>query len=536
MKATGSGKARADGAGKDHADAGESRMIAGIDLGSSSVRMCVAQAGPDGRIDPLETLTVPICLGADTFRTGRLSRQSIRAACDALNGFRRVLEGYGVSEVRAVATSAVREASNSETFVDRVASSTGIEVEVLDGIEETRLAYGVLQQNLEYLPDFARSDSILMDLSAGSVRITVFHKGWIIFSESLRMGTLRLREMLSSAPRSQFVALIEELVENIVENVKRRVPLEALRNFLLISPDVARLGLGDAKEGGSAKITRIEVDRFENLVHDVSALQSFELAERFNLHADEAEALPPALIAIHTFLTATMADHITLLGVNMQKSLLSAMATGGGLTAAGEAEFQEQIASCAVGIGRKYHFDEAHSLHVGDLALQVFDQVAPQHGLVNADRILLRVAAILHDIGSFISARAHHKHSMYLVANSECFGLTAEQMTLISQICRYHRRAMPRSSHIEYMRLTPNNRMRVSKLAAILRLADSLDSNHTGSVHSLACRFEGDRLWLLARSNEDIALDQMALLNKRDLFEEMFGYRVELRREGDATM
>lgn len=512
------------------AKAGGGRLIAAIDVGSSSVRMCIAEVLAGGRYRVIETLMAPVRLGADTFSRGKLGSESIRAACQALADFRRALADYNVQEVRAVATSAVREAANVDTFIDRAQSAAHLRLEVLEGTEETRLVYGVLQKNLDAIEDFRSTESLLMDLSGGSTEITVFHQGRIVLCETLRMGTLWLREVLGSVPRSRFGRLIEPFVENIVDSVHRRVPLQALRNFLVISPDLWRLHLGRGRAAEGASIEQIPRATFDQAVEEVSGLATFDLIDRYDLQAEEAELLNPALVAIHTFLAATQAQQITLLNVNLVDLLLAQMAGGASADLTAEADFQEQIASCAVGIGRKYHFDEAHSLHVTDLALQIFDQLQALHGLSPGDRTLLRIAGVLHDIGLYISARMHHKHSMYLVSHSECFGLTTEQMNLVSVICRYHRKTPPRPQHVEYSSLARDNRLRVSKLAAILRLADSLDRSHSGAIGQVHCRVEENQLVLEVMAESDTMLDEMALQNKADLFESLYGLPVVLRR------
>jgi exopolyphosphatase/guanosine-5'-triphosphate,3'-diphosphate pyrophosphatase len=512
---------------QDQAAAATGRFIAAVDVGSSSVRMCVAEVLADGGVRPVETLMAPVRLGADTFSRGKLGSESIRAACQVLADFRKALANYNVQEIRAVATSAVREAANADTFVDRVQSTTGLRLEVLEGTEETRLVYGVLQKNLQTIANFRQTESLLMDLSSGSTEVTVFHKGRIVLCETLRMGTLWLREVLGSVPRGKFGRLIEPFVENIVDSIHRRVPLKALRNFLVISPDLWRLHLG---RGGPAGIEVISRAAFEQAVEEVTGLATFDLIDRYGLQAEEAELLSPALVAIHTFLAGTQAENLVLLNVNLVDLLLAQMAGGARVEAAAEADFQEQIASCAVGIGRKYHFDEAHSLHVTDLALQLFDQLQALHGLSPADRTLLRTSGILHDIGLYISARMHHKHSMYLVSHSECFGLTTEQMHLVSVICRYHRRATPRPQHLEYASLSRDNRLRVSKLAAILRMADSLDRSHDAAIRQVRCEVEENQLVLDVQTEADTVLDELSLANKADLFESLYGLPVVLRR------
>ena len=505
-------------------------MIGAIDVGSNSIRMCIAQVCGKGAYKPLETLTVPVRLGVDTFSIGLISPKTIQAACDALAGLQKALKSYGVKDVRAVATSAVREASNADTFVDRAESATGIRLEVIDGIDETRLTYGVVRTNFKDIPDFYTTDTLLLDLGGGSAEITIFHRGQIIFSETRRIGTLRLREMLGSLPQGKLADLIQPLVGNVVESVKRLVPLGELRNFLLISSDAWHLRPGGERIEGAGGSVHIDRQEFLAAVNEVVQLSLPELVERHGLTIDEAETFTPALIAINTFLSATPASHLTLLRVNTLQSLLTAMASGGLMPAADEVEFQEQIASCAVGIGRKYHFDEPHALRVSHFALQLFDDLKELHGLGSVERMMLRVAGIFHDLGFYISTQAHHKHSMYLVANSECFGLTNEQMMLISIICRYHRRATPRSQHAEYMALTRQHRLLVSKLAAILRIADCLDRSHTGAIRRFTTILEGGQLVLEVATDEDVTLDELALESKANLFEQLYGLEVVMRR------
>jgi exopolyphosphatase/guanosine-5'-triphosphate,3'-diphosphate pyrophosphatase len=180
-------------------------------------------------------------------------------------------------------------------------------------------------------------------------------------------------------------------------------------------------------------------------------------------------------------------------------------------------------------LGRKFHFDEAHSTHVADLCLQIYDQTEAWHGLDARYRLLLEVAALLHEVGLVVSTRNHHKHSMYLIINSELFGLGRKDLELVALIARYHRRAAPKPTHPIYSELDRETRILVSKLAAILRVADSLDRMHDQHIRRLHCRRRDDRLVLEIADVEDLTLENMALKQKGGLFEMVYGCEVEFQ-------
>jgi exopolyphosphatase/guanosine-5'-triphosphate,3'-diphosphate pyrophosphatase len=202
------------------------------------------------------------------------------------------------------------------------------------------------------------------------------------------------------------------------------------------------------------------------------------------------------------------------------------MAGGGAWTD----EFKQKILWSAAEVGHKFRFDEAHSLHVTELARTLFHALEGEHMLGPRHELLMTVAAVLHDVGLFISSSNHHKHSMYLIQNSELFGLSAGDVFLVSQIARYHRRASPKPSHLDYMALPREDRLAVSQMAAILRVADALDLSHSQRIHDLSGHREEDRFVIGIPDVEDFSLEQMALKQKGPLFEDVYGMSVLLRK------
>ena len=163
------------------------------------------------------------------------------------------------------------------------------------------------------------------------------------------------------------------------------------------------------------------------------------------------------------------------------------------------------------------------------MALELFRELQAEHGLGPHHAVLLRTAAILHDIGAFVSNSGHHKHSLYLILNSELFGLTHRDNTVVALVARYHRRSEPKPTHPEYMALDRNSRMIVSKLAALLRVADALDRSHLQHIRTVTFSREEQRFIITLTDVEDVTLERVAIKEKGNLFESMFGLQIVLR-------
>jgi exopolyphosphatase / guanosine-5'-triphosphate,3'-diphosphate pyrophosphatase len=238
------------------------------------------------------------------------------------------------------------------------------------------------------------------------------------------------------------------------------------------------------------------------------------------------------LLGYQSLLQATKAQSVFVSDANMRNGLLL------DLTRAFRAsEVQAQLSGiihAARGVGDKYHYDAAHAQHVAELSVQLFDFLKPVHQLDDRDRLLLDVAGILHDVGAFVGSSSHHKHSFYLIANCELFGLRRAELMLVALVARYHRRSPPKRTHVEYVSLTREERMTVSKLAAILRVADALDRGHAQQVRNARYELDSNELIIYVLGVPDLTLERRAMAGKMDLFEDVYGLKVRLE-EADAA-
>lgn len=256
-----------------------------------------------------------------------------------------------------------------------------------------------------------------------------------------------------------------------------------------------------------------------------------DLVREYGVQFALAETLGPALLVYQQLFHAVSSDVVVVSDASMRDGLLLDLARE--VTGRQDETLARGVVHSAMGLARKYCVDMDHARAVAEMAVSLFDQLAGEHGLDGRHRLLLRVAALLHEIGGFVSGRAHHKHGLYLISNTEVFGLTRSELLIVAHVARYHRRSAPKPSHAEFMALPREDRIVVSKLAALLRIADALDRTHGREALKFTCLRRGEELVIRVHGVSDLTLERRALAEKADLFEDLHGLIVRLEEAPD---
>jgi exopolyphosphatase / guanosine-5'-triphosphate,3'-diphosphate pyrophosphatase len=505
-------------------------VVAVLDMGASAIRLVISEFGADRTIRTIDEASRGVLLGRDTFSTGAIRSRTIDNALVALMGFRQILDRYQVSRVRAVATSAVREARNVDLFLDRIQRRTGIAFEVIDEAEESRLTFLAVRQALRKRPALRGAWTLLTEVGGGSTSLTLLHQGQPNRSAVYALGAVRLRQQLNLQELTHDVqlALLKRSIANMITEITPDFPLRRVSYMVAIGGDV-RFAASQVLEGSADEGAR-EIPRqaFLAFCDMVEQLDDEQLVDRFRLPPVEAETLVPALLVYRSLLSQTTARKLVVVDGSLRTGVLLDWMDPAG-PAAG-ADFEAQVLASAEALGHKHRFDHDHGRHVAVLAMQLFDALQDDHGLGARERLMLRVAALLHDIGVFISVRGHHKHSQYVLASSQIFGLSNEETAIVGNIARYHRRARPQSSHLSYVALDRQDRVIVNKLAAILRLANALDAEHLQKVATLSIR-RGVQEWVLQiEGTGDVTMELLAATARADMFIDVFGQALVVRR------
>jgi exopolyphosphatase / guanosine-5'-triphosphate,3'-diphosphate pyrophosphatase len=510
------------------------QLVAVLDMGASAIRLAIAELAPDQSIRIIEEASRGVLLGRDTFSSGVLRVATADAALAAVEGFRDVMKQYAVDHVRAVATSAVREARNSEVFLDRIRGRTGIAFEIINEAEESRLVYLAASEALGESHAFQASVALLAEVGGGSTSLTVLKKGLPNRSGVYGLGAVRMRQQLNLRAHSQEVrvALLKRHITNLVEEIRLDLPLDRVVSLIAVGGDVRFASAQIVERESAPGVREIPRASFLTFCRELEQLDEEKLFERFRLPAVEAETLVPALLVYEKLLAESAADTLVVCDASLRRGILLDMAEPGGRLAA--EGFAQQVLESAEALGAKYAFDRAHGRHVAKIATQLFDTLLTEHGLSERDRLLLQVAALLHDIGVYVGLRAHHKHSQYLLAASQIFGLSQEETAVVSNIARYHRRGTPQQSHLPYVALDRQDRLLVNKLAALLRVANALDAQHLQRVHTLRVLRDA-KVWTLEiESSGDVTLEKMAATARADMFVDTFGRQLLVRVAGPS--
>ncbi len=502
----------------------EQQRVGIVDMGSNAIRFAVAEATA-GTIGVLESHRLPTRLGREVFHTGQLTEATLAEVVDAFRRFRATCDRLGVGLIRAIATSAMRDARNRDLLVDRVRDASGIDIEVISGTQEAYL----LKLAVETKVDLRQGRSLLVDVGGGSVELVMVEHGQVTSADSYRLGALRMLEALGDGDDrgDAFVGLLLEHLKSLEHRIADRFESIRIDRYVAVGGNVESLADLVAARTAPRKAGDVESHPLAELQRDVIALARISVADRIaerGLKPDRADTIVPAGVVYVRLGELAGVDRVLVPRVGIKDGLVVEIVRGHSFAA--EHHVDVVLSSCRAMV-RRFHCESAHAEAVLTLARQLFDQTRQLHGLGGRARVLLEAAALLHDVGVAINNDGHHKHSQYLIRSSELVGLTDEERHLVALLARYHRKAPPTREHDEFVALRRRDRTLVERLAAILRVADALDRQHAGIVKAVGVEIREDRVELRPMLAGDertrLTLEAKAVEDKGAMFAQLFG-------------
>jgi exopolyphosphatase / guanosine-5'-triphosphate,3'-diphosphate pyrophosphatase len=504
-----------------------SQVVAVIDIGSSAVRMSVAEIDGKGGVRELEQLEQPLELGRDVFRRGHVRRKTLTRLLAVLSDFQRVLEVYEAVRVRAIGTSALREADNREAVLDQIHLRHGLDVELIGPAIEKRLLFLGVRDELAQTHQLDRGSCLIVEVGGGSTELTLLQQGEISATQTLPLGSVRLQEIVTAdhgSPR-EVLRLRRRHVRQAVARVADSIPLDQVDLFVAVGGEVrfvAKQAHPDRPEG-VGELTAAEFTRF---VRSVRGRSPDRIARKLGMPWPKAEAFVPALLVYDYLLRQTGAEHIVVPAASLRTGILRELAAE--FSGQGAGWLRDLVRTSAIHLGRRFQFDEQHALQVTSLTLSMFDQLEGVHGLGQRERLLLECAAILHDIGTFIHHKDHDRHGEYLLQASEVFGLGRREHGVVATVVRHHRVGIPGPEDAGFASLSRVERLLVLKLVGLLRLGDVLDRRAQAAVDTVRVERRSKRIRLHVEPAVDLYYERAAFPDKAALFEDIFGVPVEL--------
>lgn len=498
--------------------------IGAIDIGSNAMRLAIATVSSRGIIREVETLRDPVRLGSEVFSGVPISAATMERAVESIKQFRRVMRKWNVSTYRAVATSALREASNAHQFVHRVAAATGIDIHVISGEEEARL----IHRAVSHAVDLQRRFALLIDIGGGSAEVSVVKGDTILAAETFALGAVRLLHAFrgQGAKPEDF----EKLVSEYTASARRRLSKEiASRRLTLCVGTGGNLEcLLDLRKRilGKPDSVYLNSDELHEIVNALKGISPAQRIRRFGLRADRADVILPAAMVLSHLLELSGLKRVRIPGVGVREGILWDLVP----MALGKQSVldERQAVFSARDMGERFRYDASHAAGVAQFAMQLFDATRSIHRLGPKERVFLEVAALLHDVGHVVSSPGHHKHAAYLIGASPLIGLDDEQKMLVAMIVRYHRKSLPKASHDNYHALPPRQRKLILQLSSLLRVADAMDSEHAGRVRKLRCVRSSGKLTLHLSGKGDLLLERWAIERTAEIFESVFHLTLDI--------
>ena len=509
----------------------EHGTLAAIDVGTNSLHLVVARVVGDSRFEVIEREKEMVRLGSGGGDMKTLTPEAIERGIASLKRFKQVAEISG-APVRAVATSAVREAQNSAELIRRARDEAGVDIEVVSGIEEARLIHlGVLQA----LPVFERR-LLLCDIGGGSTELLIGQRGAVLASRSLKIGAVRLTTRFFPGERLHpgAVSSCRTFVRSTLAAFAKEVDTHGFEiavgssGTILALTTMARAAAGEPPR--SLNAATLGADELAAVVKRlVDARSVTSRAKLAGLDPGRADIILAGALILEGVFESFAVEEMTVSDYALREGVLldTVQRTHGGSLH----HLRDVSRRSVLALAETLDDEPEHSAHVARLALELFDHTAPIHRLDEGCREYLEAGALLANVGLFVSHSQHHLHSYYVIRNSDRLtGLTDAEIEVIAQIARYHRKSAPKPSHEAFARLSPADQHVVRVLAAFLRVAIGLDRSHAGRVAHVEVVLRRGKLVVhpVPAGDVDLSLERYAADQRKDLLEDVLGLPVTI--------
>ena len=506
------------------------KLFAAIDIGSYEVEMKIFQITSGKGIKEIDCVCHRMELGKDVYRDGRIGVEMTDELCRVLNDFVRIMKGYRVDDWRVCATSAVREAGNQLVFLDRVKRHTGLEVEVLSNASQRFMDYKSIASRENEFNRIIQKGTAIVDVGGGSIQMSLFDKDKLSATQNMRLGVLRLQEKMSrlNVRPSENGPLLEELLEAQL-SVFRKMYLKdrVIENIIVVDDYISALILGKlGKVAGSGYLDRDSMASYMNYLHDHTDM---EIVRYFDTPEENVPLLRISSAIVRQVALMTDAKMIWAPGVSLCDGMVYEYAEEYKLLAQVH-DFEQDIVTCARGISKRYMGSKRRAETLEQIALTIFDSMKRVHGMGRRERLLLRIATLLHDCGKYISMVNLGECSYAIIMATEIIGLSHREREIVANIVRYN--------HLEFDYSMENSEgidreeyLTIVKLTAILQIANALDRSHKQKCRDIKAVRKDDKLILTITTNEDITLERGLFGSRAEFFREVYSIEPVIRQK-----
>lgn len=493
-------------------------LFAAIDVGSFELELGIYEISMKNGIRQVDHLRHVIPLGKDTYNSGKISYELVDEMCRILEQFSEVMKTYQVEAYRSCATSAMREARNSQIILDQIFIRTGIEVRIISNSEQRFLSYKAIAIKEMEFSKIIQKGTAIVDVGFGSIQMSLFDKDALVSTQNMPLGILRIRELLSRVHTEMKVhhSLIEELVDKELLTFRRLYLKERdIKNIIGIGESI--LYLFRPSHGGKT-IERISAEEFKTFCNHLITRSLSQIEDEFGVNADYASLLIPSAIIYKQILELTGAEMLWIPGIHLCDGIAAEYAEEIKKIRFTHS-FEDDILMASRNMSKRYRCNISHIQNTEGYVLKIFDSMKRYHGLSSRERLLLQIATILHDCGKFVSMKNSGQCAYNIIMATEIIGLSHKEREVIANVVRYN------TEEYDYKNIL------IAKLTAMLRLANAMDRSYEQKLAECKIGIKAGQLVISVDYDGEVSLEAIAVTQKADFFEEIFGIRPVLKQK-----
>ncbi|MBO5198149.1 MAG: HD domain-containing protein [Lachnospiraceae bacterium] len=506
----------------------QGKIFAAIHIGSYAIEMKIFSMSAKTGIKELDHIKSRMELGRDIFRTHKIRYEFIDNICTVLNDFVRIMKEYRTDSFRVCATAAIREADNSLIVLEQIRVRTGLTVEILSNSEQRYYEYKSIALGENEFQKIIQKGTAIVDVGEGNIQLSLFDKDKLITTQSIMLGALRMQEKLSALGNraSDQESIIEEMIENELRDFSQMyIKDRKIENIIAVGDPVTYM---IKLNGGTGSITK---DAFLKLYDQLHSLSPAELADNLDIPPEIAAVTLPSLIVYKRFVEDTGAQSLFTLGIHLADGLAYEYAEQRKLAPIAH-DFENDIIAAAKSTAKRYMNAKSHTSALEKAALAIFDGMKKVHGLGNRERLLLRIAVILHDCGKYISMSRNAECSYHIIMATEIIGLSHREREIIANTVKYNTADWESFASIaDRITFEKKDYLLIAKLTAILRLANALDRSHRQKFKDIKAVLRDSELIVTVDTAEDMTLEMTSFSTKIAFFEEVYSIRPVLKQK-----
>ena len=509
------------------------KTFAAIDVGSFELTMKIFEFSGKNTMREIDRIGQHLALGTDTYSEAKISPEKMDELCRTLREFSQIMKSYKIDAYKAYGTSAIRETENTTIILDQIAQRTGLKVEVLSNSEQRFLDYKSIASKGEAFRKIIEEKTAIVDIGGGSIQISLFENDTLIATQNMRLGVLRVQERINhlNARPSQMESLVDEMASAQLATFKKMYLKDhTIKNIIIVDDYLSPWAVRKAGKDGGKAIA--DIGQYEELLGLLRTNSQMQAAALLDIPEEQVPLVYISAIILRRIALLLGAEKMWAPGVTLCDGIAYEYAEKNKMLT-GEHDFEKDIIACAMNISKRYMGSRKRAETLEKIALTIFDSMKKIHGLGKRERLYLRLSALLHDCGKYITMVNLGEASYNIIMATEIIGLSHREREIVANIVRFNHSPFLYYGQLgsDTINIDRDAYLIIAKLTAILRVANSLDRSHKQKLKGVKAQLRENQLVMTVDSQEDITLEKGFFEARAGFFQEVFSIQPVLKQK-----